>query len=51
MLSVSLYVVTPCRIILNLKEATTDMDDWDLATTRMQNTEIDTAASDASGGS
>jgi len=49
MISVACYVIAPCRIILNLREATTYVDGWDLATTQMQNTGEDTAESDATG--
>jgi len=48
-LTIAFYVVTPCRIILNLREATTYVDGWDLATTRVQHTEEEGVASDASG--
>jgi len=34
MISLALYFITPCRIILNLREATMYVDEWDLATTR-----------------
>lgn len=49
LISVALYFVTPCRIILNLREATMFVDEWDLATTRMQNTENEVASRDSYG--
>jgi len=49
MISVAFYFITPCRIILNLREATRHVDGWDLATTRAQSTEDEVTASDATG--
>lgn len=49
LLTIALYVVMPCRIILNLREETRLVDGWDLATTQVRDTEEEGAASDASG--
>jgi len=38
MISLAFYFITPCRIILNLREATMVVDEWDLATTSAEHT-------------